>query len=408
MTAPPPVRVMYVVPDLAVGGAERHVTMLMPSLDRSRFTTAVICIGAEGSLFTDLVSAGTPAIALNRTKRQALAALVDLVRHMRRFAPDVVITRGYSAEMLGRVAAVVARVPHRVVWVHNHGDTERRSGIRRLADRLLDTVTDAYYGVAEAQLNYLTDELRYPAEKVRIIRNGIATEQFAPAHEGEVAARSAIEPSGSVVGIVAALRAEKDHRTFLRAARLIVDQAPHTKFLIVGDGPERPAIERGIARLGLTGCVTLTGCRADIPELLSQMDVFALCSYTVECLPLALLEAMAAGLPAVCTTVGGVPDIVDDGVTGYLVPPRDPAALADRILAILNDRELAHRMGSAARQRVAEHFSLAANVAATERALEDLTRGPSGHAEHRDRRDTVPPSGDPRVELIDCYKGPLR
>ena len=108
-----PVRVMYVVPDLGTGGAERHVTTLLPRLDPARFTCSVVCIGAEGTLFGDLVDAGIPAVALRRTKRQALAAIADLVREMRRRRPDVVLVRGYNAEMLGRIAAIIARVPHR-------------------------------------------------------------------------------------------------------------------------------------------------------------------------------------------------------------------------------------------------------------------------------------------------------
>ncbi|MDF2827877.1 MAG: putative glycosyltransferase, partial [Mycobacterium sp.] len=121
---------MYVVPDLGVGGAERHVTTLMPNLDRARFEPAVVCIGAEGELFADL--GDVRAVALQRSKRQAFGALRDLIREMRAFRPDVVLLRGYNAELLGRVAARVAGVPHCVVWVHNHFDTEPRGTVRRI------------------------------------------------------------------------------------------------------------------------------------------------------------------------------------------------------------------------------------------------------------------------------------
>src|SRR5258705_6767431 len=131
------IRVMYVVPDLGVGGAERHVTWLMPNLDRSKFDTAVVCIGNEGQFFGALAASDVRAVALHRTKRQAIRALRDLTREMRNFAPDVVITRGYNAEMLGRIAAWLTRVPHNVVWVHNYGDTEPRGAGHRLADRML-------------------------------------------------------------------------------------------------------------------------------------------------------------------------------------------------------------------------------------------------------------------------------
>ena len=178
MTDSKRIRVMYVVPDLGIGGAERHVTTLMPNLDRSRFDAAVVCIGAEGRLFGDLAGSGTKAVALHRTKRQALRALHDLTREMRGFAPDVVITRGYNAEMLGRVAAWLTRVPESVVWVHNHSDTEPRGAVRRMADRMLDRVTSAYFGVANAQTDYLVNDLKYSPDKIRIIHNGVDPDGF--------------------------------------------------------------------------------------------------------------------------------------------------------------------------------------------------------------------------------------
>jgi glycosyltransferase involved in cell wall biosynthesis len=368
------IRVMYVLPDLGIGGAERHVTTLMPNLDGSRFDTAVVCIGAEGKFFGDLASSDTKAVALHRTKRQALRALHDLTREMRSFAPDVVITRGYNAETLGRIAAWLTRVPRNVVWVHNHGDIAPRSAIRRMVERVLDRVTSAYFGVARAQIDYLVDDLQYPPDKIRIIHNGVDPDGFHWTDDRSAVSDLGIAGSDKVVGILAAFRPEKDHANFLRAARLVVDRVPDAKFLVVGDGPMRPEIEGLVDELDLDDCVVLTGSRSDVPDLLRALDVFVLSSYSVECFPMALLEAMAAGRPAVCTAVGGVPEIIEEPVTGYLVPPRNPGALADRLVRILSDSELAHRMGQAARARVEALFSLRASVAATEHALDELVR----------------------------------
>ena len=368
-------RVMYVVPDLAIGGAERHVTLLMPGLDRRRFDAAVVCIGAEGELFGDLVAGGIPAVALHRSKRQAVRALRDLVREMRLFAPDVVITRGRSAETLGRIAAWLAGVPHSVVWVRNDGDVKPRGVVRRVADRVLDRVTSAYFGLARAQMDYMTGDLRYSPDKIRIIPNGVDTARFQSGGDRSALRGLGIGESDKVVGILAALRPEKDHATFLRAARLVADRVPQAKFLIVGEGRMRPEIEGLIGRYGLGDRVVMTGARSDVPELLRAMDVFVLSSFSVECFPNALLEAMAAGRPAVCTAVGGVPEILEESVTGFLVPPHDPEALADRLVRILSDPALAERMGRAARARVESRFSLAASVATAEQALLDVAAG---------------------------------
>lgn len=381
MTRSKRIRVMYVVPDLGVGGAERHVTKLMPGLDRSRFDTAVVCIGDEGKLFGDLAGSGTRAVALHRSKRQAVRALRDLMHEMRNFAPDVVIMRGYNAEMLGRIAAWLTRVPYTIVWVRNYGDNHPRGAVRRSADRVLDRVTSAYFGLARAQIDYLVNDLKYSPGKIRIIHNGVDPDGFQWTDDRSAVSDLGVSQSDKVVGILAMLRPEKDHGTFLRAARLVIDRVPDAKFLIIGDGPMRPEIERLIGELDLDDCVVLTGSRSDVPDLLRAIDVFVLSSYTVECFPNALLEAMAAGRPAVCTAVGGVPEMIEEPATGYLVPPQDPGALADRLVQILSDSELAHRMGRAARARIETLFNLRANVTATEHALEELV----GTGQHRDR-----------------------
>lgn len=372
VAASPRIRVMYVVPDLGVGGAERHVTQLMPNLDPARFDAAVVCIGEEGKLFAELETSAVRTVALHRTKRQSLHALHDLMREMRSFAPDIVITRGYNAEFLGRIAARLTRVPHSVVWVHNFGDTGPRGKLRRVADRSLNKVTSAYFGLVRAQTDYLVNDLHYPPDKIRIIHNGVDLAEFKCTDDRGRVADLGIKSSDKVVGIFAMLRPEKDHENFLLAARLVADQIPTAKFLIVGDGPMRSEIEKRIDDLALTDRVILTGARSDVPDLLRAIDVFVLSSYTVECFPIALLEAMATGRPAVCTALGGVPEMIEEGTTGYLVPPQNPSALADRVVQILTNTELAQRMGQAARKRVESRFSLAACVSATEQALEDL------------------------------------
>ncbi|MPZ64395.1 MAG: glycosyltransferase [Pseudonocardiaceae bacterium] len=370
-----PLRVLYVVPDLRVGGAERHVTTLLPALDRTRFTPSALCIGQQGALFGALAEAGVPSRALGRTKQQFLLTLAGLVRQMRRSRPDIVITRGYNAEMLGRIAAMLARVPRTIVWVHHCGDLAPRSRLRRLADRLLEPATSAYYGVAHGQVPYLTGDLGYPAAKIRVVPNGTdptaVGDDPTARRDPAIAATLGIGPDDPVVGILAALRPEKDHTTLLRAARLVTDDIPGTRVLIVGDGALRPELQRLAVELGIGDRVLFAGNRSDVGDLLRVMDVFTLSSTTVECAPMALLEAMATARPAVCTAVGGIPDIIVDGVTGYLVPPRDPRALADRLVPLLRDPERARLMGKAARQRLEAEFTLEGSLREAQRALEE-------------------------------------
>ena len=198
-----PIRVLFVVPALPVGGAERHLTTMLPRMDPARFTPSVICIGEEGELFSTLRAAGIEAVALRLHKRQAVRALIELVMMMRRTRPDVVVVQGYNAETLGRIAARIAGVKHTINWVHNIGGVEQRGTVRRTVDRALTRWTSGYFGVAEAQRRYLVDELGYPDDKIRIIHNGVDLAKFRTSTDRGVRAEFGFAEDDPVVGIVA-------------------------------------------------------------------------------------------------------------------------------------------------------------------------------------------------------------
>ena len=166
---------------------------------------------------------------------------------------------------------------------------------------------------------------------------------------------------------VGRLQAPKDAITLVRALAAVHGSPFET--VVVGDGPDRPAVEEEVRRLGLERAVELVGERDDVPELLATADLFVLSSRS-EGLPLSILEAMAAGLPVVASRVGGIPEVVVDGETGLLVPPGDPQRLADAVERLLADPSLRRRLGEAGRRRVAEHFDLAS----VQRAHLDLYR----------------------------------
>ena len=369
-----PIRVLFVVPALPVGGAERHVTTMLPRMNPARFTPSVICIGEEGELFSTLRAAGIEAAALRLHKRQAVRALIELVMMMRRTRPDVVVVQGYNAETLGRIAARIAGVKHAINWVHNASGLVRRGPVRRTVDRALTRWTSAYFGVAEAQRPYLVAELGHPDDKIRVIYNGVDLAQFSISTDGGVRAEFGFAENDPVVGIVAVLRPEKDHVSLLRAARTVVDELTNARFLIIGDGPTRPQLEALCTELGITPNVHFAGSRDDVARLLPAIDVFVLTS-TSECFPISVLEAMACARPAVCSAVGGIPEVIKDGETGYLVPPKDPPQLAARLVRLLQDPLTARRMGRAARARVEAEFDLDCSIAAAQQAIEDVVSG---------------------------------
>ena len=370
-----PIRVLFVEPDLQFGGAERHVTTLLPRMDPARFTPVVVCIGEEGGLFPSLSAAGIEASALHLSgKRNVGRALRELISITRGVRPDVVVVRCFNAETLGRIAARIAGVQHSIVWVHSMLDLRQRSKVGTAIDRALIRWTSAYFGVAEAQRHYLVGELGYPADRIRIIHNGVDLALFNPSTDRTALAEFGFAEDDPVVGIVAGLHPWKDHATLLKAARIVIDKMPDAKFLIIGEGVTRPQLERLCTDLQIRSNVTFTGARHDVAQLLSAIDVFALTS-TTEAFPISLLEAMACGRPAVCTDVGGVPELLKDGETGCLVPPKDPQQLASRLAGLLSDRDTARRMGRAGRKRVEAEFTLDRTVARAEQAIEDVVTG---------------------------------
>lgn len=379
-----PLKVLFVVPTLGIGGAEKHITTLLPKMDTTLFEPSLICIGEEGALFSVLGREGVDAVALGLPgKRNFVSAFRELTARMRRLRPDAVVVWGYSAEVLGRISAIAASVKTRIVWVHNCYDAAPRSLLRRAADRSLNRWTDSYFGVAEAQRVFMEQVLRYPAGRIRIIYNGVDPALYRFDNDRGILTEFGISSDDPVVAIVAGLRVEKDHPTFLRAAQLVLDTLPNTKFLIVGDGSLRGGLEALAERLGIVDSTRFLGWRSDVDRILRATDVFALCSYTTECFPFSVLEAMAAGRPVVSSDVGGVGEMIEPGISGYLVAPRSPNEFAARLVDVLSDREAASRMGLAARRRVETYFTLDQSVNAAEQLLEEcIRRRATAHSNH--------------------------
>jgi glycosyltransferase involved in cell wall biosynthesis len=219
-------------------------------------------------------------------------------------------------------------------------------------------VADRIVALSETHRTYLARDLGLPAERFDVISSGVDLRRFDPTVSRDEARLRAGLPAGvPLAGIIAALRPEKNHALFLRAARRVLEGVPNAHFVIAGDGPERARIEQERERLGLGDRVLVLGSRQDVPDLYRALDVAVLSSHpVVETLPVTLMEAAATGTPAVATAVGSVADVVVDGETGYVVPPGDETALAERMRQLLADPARRDRMGLAARARAERAF----------------------------------------------------
>jgi len=193
--------------------------------------------------------------------------------------------------------------------------------------------------------------------KICLIENGVNLEMFTTNSSSQAIKESlGIKKEALVVGTIGALTREKGHQYLLRAALKVIRIYPEAIFLLVGDGIERPGLEKTASSLGIKDSVIFAGMRKDVPEILSILNVFVLPSLN-EGLPMALLEAQAAQIPVVATSVGAIPDVLENGVTGMLIPPKDPQAIAEAIIMILSDKKLASGIAQKGFERVRDNFS---------------------------------------------------
>ena len=204
---------------------------------------------------------------------------------------------------------------------------------------------DCFLAISRAVRDRLIAD-RIPSSKIEIVHEGVDVERLVSLPHGNLHAALFLPTHSPIVATIGALVAQKDHHTLIDAAAIVVKQVSDVRFVILGEGDLRPHLEKQIKHLHLERHVFLAGFRADVLELLKDADVFALSS-THEGMCTSLLDAMAAEKPAVATAVGGVPEVVDDVETGFLVPPREPEALASRIVQLLKDQALRRRMGRA-------------------------------------------------------------
>ena len=361
--------VTFVITSMPVGGAETLLVNLMRHFKPQKVRPSLICLKEAGPLGEEMAREFPFAADLYRHKWD-LRVLPKLMRKFREFSSQAVVTVGAGDKMFwGRIAAKLANVPVIASAIHSTGWPD---GIGRL-NRQLTPWTDAFIAVAENHAEHLRCHERFPTSKVVTIPNGIDTERFTPnaRARAEIRRELGVSKSAQIVGIVAALREEKNHGLFVEAARLVANQLSETQFVIVGAGPCHAAIEAHIARLGMTHRFHLLGSRSDTPKLLAAMDAFALSSHN-EANPVSILEALSCEVPVVATRVGSVSEMVVDGVTGYCVEPGNASEMAQRITALLVNPSHAMELGKAGRRRVCNSASLESMVAGYEHLLQSL------------------------------------
>ena len=377
-TPPQPLPVLFVQTSMPVGGAETLLVNLVQKLDPKRFTPEVVCLKEPGPLGERLIEEGFTVHHGLLAGKYDLRVLPRLVRLMRQRKYAAVITVGAGDKMFwGRLAARIAKVPVIAAALHSTGWPD---GVGRL-NRWLTPITDAFIAVAKPHGKFLVEFERFPESRVKVVPNGVDTERFAPANQNNTFREElGVGPTTPLVGILAALRPEKNHELFLRSAKRILEQVPEARFVIIGDGDCRGDLEKIANELNLLGDepkVHFLGNRDDVPAVLAAIDVLALTSHN-EANPVSILEAMSCGKPVVTTDVGSVRESVREGETGHVVPAGDEDALVERLTGLLLDPLRSQAWGDAGRRRVQKTSSLKVMVGGYERLIAEIYEEKTG------------------------------
>jgi glycosyltransferase involved in cell wall biosynthesis len=377
LPGPQRVRVVEILATGTNGGAQEHVYSLISRLDRSRYDVSVISL-SPGSAARKIERLGVPVTVLDEHDDAvavgAVTALLDGIR------PDVIHNHMYRAELVGTRAAIALRAigrrrPHVVSTVHS---SRVRSAEDREVLRLLTPEMDRLIAVSRSIVRKLAEEGRVgdaPAwPPVSLIHNGVDLERYD--HQDPCCTlreEYGLPDDASIVGIVARLEPEKGHPTLLEAWRLVLREVPSAYLLVVGEGSRYDALAEQAAELGVSDHVVFTGRRDDVPAVTAALDVAVLPSYR-EAQGLTVLEAMALSRPVVASNVGGIPEMIEDGVTGLLVPPHDPTALAGAIVRLLRDHPYADMLARAGHDLVHRQFCVQLMVHAVEDIYDEGAR----------------------------------
>jgi len=352
------IRVLHFAQDCDTSG---FFAQLARFHDRSRFKMFFGTLGVvTPELRRSVEEQGVQVLSLDSGSRlsypRRLPAVVASLRHLR---IDILHTHLFDASVVGLTAGVLAGVPLRVMTRH-YSDYHTRIGKRWHIglDRMCTRLAHSVIAVSHQTRRVMLAEEGAPAEKVVVIHNGIDLSRVkSPSYEEVAELRQELDLDNcAMLSVIARLHPEKGHEYMFRALpRLLLATGGKLRLVVAGAGPFRELYERQVAGLGVEGAVRFLGFRTDIARILSASDVVVLPS-VAEAFGLVLAEAMAMEKAVVATRVGGIPEIIQDGVTGVLVPPASPEALADAILSLLRDPFRRAQLGRAGRRRVEEAF----------------------------------------------------
>jgi sugar transferase (PEP-CTERM/EpsH1 system associated) len=362
--------VAHLVHRFELGGLETLVAECVNRMSPEKYRHVIICVKDYTGFAKKITKPGVEIYSLNKAPGLGLTTHIAIWKLLRKLRPTILHTYNLSA-IEYHIAATLAGVPVRVHAEHGREatDPEGKNWRHNLLRRLLIPFIDVYVPVSGDLQRWLRSKIGVPDRKNLLVNNGVDTTDFKPGNDRHSQMQQTIpfSPDCFVVGMVGRIQAVKNHAglidAFIHFLALLPEESARLRLAIVGDGPLLPAIREKIAAAGIADLVWLPGARTDIADIMRGLSVFTLSSIA-EGTPVTILEAMATGLPVVATRVGGIPEVVLDNLTGIVVPPDDPNALATALATYVKQPELAPQHGAAGRVRIEQEYSMTAMLTA--------------------------------------------
>jgi glycosyltransferase involved in cell wall biosynthesis len=363
--------VLHVISALPVGGVENQLCLVLKSYDRARVLPCVCSLSDKGEVGKEIEAAGIEVVNLNRLRHgfdwSIVKELAQIIRH-RDIA--VVRTHQYHANLYGRLAAWLCRVPCIVPSIHNVYTRDRKIH-RRVLNNILGRVSDRVIAVSGAVKDDVIAFDGISPDKITVLYNGVEEGRFAGVDTAGARSVLGIPEDGIVVGTVGRLTHQKGQKYLLEAMPAVLKEFPGALLLVVGDGPAVNGLRELVKQAGLDGSVIFTGSRRDVPAMLAAMDIFVFPSLW-EGLPNALIEAMAAGKTIIATDIKPNREVLGHEQAGVFVPCEDSTAIAAGITQLLRDRGLASRLAYAAQKRALATFTISRTVSAYTDLFEEI------------------------------------
>ncbi len=352
--------VTQIVSSAGVGGGETHLLLLARYLHGSEFHFDFI-LPEEGSFCDQLQRVGLRYEVVPMQSKFRIGAWRAICEVLKKNRADLVHCHGARANWYGRIGTRRAGIQTILCTVHgsikNYPYPAWRRHLYITLERLTARWVSQWIAVSDALRKDLIDYYGFPAGKIEVVPNGIDLQDLRIGRNREEVRRNlGLQPETLVVLAVARMTDEKGHRFLLEAVSHLRTSVPQLRCLLAGDGPLRPRLEKQVKRLKIEQYVDFLGFRSDVADLLNAADIYVLPSLS-EGMPMGLLEAMVLGCPVVASSVDGVPEIIQDGITGQLVPPGDIAALAQALKELSVDPKLRQRLGTAGKARVEQSFT---------------------------------------------------